>query len=294
MKPHHRVMIVDDDSTNISVLRTLLEPSFTVQISKSGKHAIMLASHTKPDLILLDILMPDVDGYTVCQSLKTDENTKHIPVIFITSKCSNHDEAKGLSLGAIDYITKPFRPDIVKARVNAHLALKLYQEQLVKREQESALILSETNKALEKKSHDLYKTDIALNVILEKTERNEQSLREKLLYKLQGQLSPYLDKLENENNPAARRAAINSIKQTINILSNTSSLDKQTIQQKLSPTEIKIANWIKQGKSTKEISKLTKLVEKTVYWHRNNIREKLGLSNQKQSLRSFLISIDEK
>lgn len=123
------ILIIDDEVTNISVLNELLQPHYNVLFAKDGKTGIKIASSTsRPDLILLDIIMPDLDGYQVIKLLKSDEYTSKIPVIFITAKGLEEDEAKGFELGAVDYITKPFKPVVVKARIKSHLELKRHRE----------------------------------------------------------------------------------------------------------------------------------------------------------------------
>jgi PleD family two-component response regulator len=123
------ILIIDDEVTNISVLNELLQPHYNVLFAKDGKTGIKIASSTsKPDLILLDIIMPDLDGYQVIKLLKSDEYTSKIPIIFITAKGQEEDEAKGFELGAVDYITKPFKPVVVKARIKSHLELKRHRE----------------------------------------------------------------------------------------------------------------------------------------------------------------------
>jgi len=123
------ILIIDDEVTNIAVLNELLQPHYNVLFAKDGKTGIKIASSTsRPDLILLDIIMPDMDGYQVIKLLKSDEYTSKIPVIFITAKGLEEDEAKGFELGAVDYITKPFKPVVVKARIKSHLELKRHRE----------------------------------------------------------------------------------------------------------------------------------------------------------------------
>lgn len=120
-----RVIIVDDERSNINILVELLSSECKTIVAKNGQQALQRAlSHEPPDLILLDILMPEMDGYEVCRRLKQNEKTRDIPVIFITSKTEVEDEAKGFELGAVDYITKPFHRHIVLARVRTHLQLK--------------------------------------------------------------------------------------------------------------------------------------------------------------------------
>jgi len=119
------VLIVDDEPANISLLNEVLKTDYRIMVAKDGKRALLVAqSNPPPDLILLDIVMPELDGYEVLKRLKADEDTKNIPIIFVTSKNKDEDETKGLEMGAVDYIHKPFNPAVVKARVRAHLELK--------------------------------------------------------------------------------------------------------------------------------------------------------------------------
>ncbi|MBK8523682.1 MAG: two-component system response regulator [Betaproteobacteria bacterium] len=119
------IMVVDDTPDNLSLMNLLLKDHYNVRIANSGERALKLAAiGSPPDLILLDIMMPGMDGYEVCQYLKADPKMRDIPVIFLTAKNETDDEKKGLELGAIDYITKPISPAIVLARVKTHLALK--------------------------------------------------------------------------------------------------------------------------------------------------------------------------
>lgn len=118
------ILVVDDQPENIQVLSDILRDRHTVLAAKNGEKALAAISRNKPDLVLLDIMMPGIDGYEVCRRIKASEDTQDIPVIFITALSDASDETKGLELGAIDYITKPFTPAIVKARVRNHLALR--------------------------------------------------------------------------------------------------------------------------------------------------------------------------
>nr|WP_295078876.1 two-component system response regulator [uncultured Roseateles sp.] len=119
------VLVVDDTPDNLSLMSELLKDLYKVKVANSGEKALKIAaSANPPDLILLDIMMPGLDGYAVCTQLKADAQTRHIPVIFLTAKNEIEDEKRGLDLGAVDYITKPISPPIVLARVQTQLALK--------------------------------------------------------------------------------------------------------------------------------------------------------------------------
>ena len=119
------VLVVDDTPENITLMAGLLRDLYRVKVATSGEKALRIAAEDPPpDLILLDIMMPHMDGYEVCRRIKADERTRGIPVIFLTAKATVEDERIGLELGAVDYITKPISPPIVLARIRTHLDLK--------------------------------------------------------------------------------------------------------------------------------------------------------------------------
>lgn len=127
----HVILIVDDNPENLTVLGEMLRPHYRVLVATSGERALALASaQPMPDLILLDVMMPGMNGFQVLAALQSGEDTRHIPVIFTTAMRTTEAEERGLKLGAADYITKPLRPAIVLARVHAHLELKLAQDRL--------------------------------------------------------------------------------------------------------------------------------------------------------------------
>lgn len=118
------VLIIDDSPINIEHLAQVLKSEYNIKVANSGETGIKAAREQRPDLILLDIVMPNMDGYEVCRRLKAGDGTRKIPIIFISTKTEMEDETRGLELGAVDYITKPFRTPIVRARVRTHIQLK--------------------------------------------------------------------------------------------------------------------------------------------------------------------------
>ena len=130
MKQQQKILIVDDVIINLHLLDGLLKADYTVLMAKNGQQALQLAREHHPDLVLLDVVMPEMDGFAVLQALRHDARTKNIPVIFITGQDRPEDEAQGLLRGAVDYITKPLNEVIVKARVATHLKLERQRRML--------------------------------------------------------------------------------------------------------------------------------------------------------------------
>lgn len=152
MNDPSKILIIDDERFHLNVIVDLLDSEYKIVVAKGAQKGLEMAkSDPLPDLILLDVLMPEMDGYDVCKKLKANTKTRHIPVIYLTVKGDVADEAHGFGLGAVDYITKPFSPPIVRARVKTHLSLsralwKLEQqnEHLEERIAERTLEISRT------------------------------------------------------------------------------------------------------------------------------------------------------
>lgn len=141
------ILVVDDDP-NIALLVQMTltkKPFYRVTIASNGREALEKVAQSQPDLILLDIMMPDMDGFEVCRRIKQEERTKFIPIIMISAKSEISDKLHGMDIGANDYITKPFNPEELLARVGAHLRIKTLEEELAsKKELEAALKMSVT------------------------------------------------------------------------------------------------------------------------------------------------------
>jgi sigma-B regulation protein RsbU (phosphoserine phosphatase) len=151
-----KVLIVDDTPQNIHVLMETLKDSYKIVAATSGAKALQLATREPlPDLILLDVMMPEMSGYEVCEQLKKDPLTERIPVIFVTALHEAGDEEKGLELGALDFITKPFHPALVKARVRNQLELKRHRDHLEEEVQRRTQELLASNLARQKLENEL-------------------------------------------------------------------------------------------------------------------------------------------
>jgi diguanylate cyclase (GGDEF)-like protein len=164
------ILLVDDEVSNIEILSAVLEEEYELCFATSGEEAIEIARTTLPDLVLLDVLMPGLDGYEVCRQLKADPLLTDIPVIFTTALGDQEAEVKGLLLGAIDYVTKPISPIVVQARVRNHLELKRMRDELAQMAVTDALTgLGNRRKlarALEQETTKLSRREELLSVII--------------------------------------------------------------------------------------------------------------------------------
>ena len=142
-----RILVVDDEPNNLQLLRQILKNKYHISLATSGAQALELAKKFEPDLILLDVMMPDMDGYETCVRLKCDEATARIPVLFVTAKTEMADEKRGFDVGCVDYLTKPVSAPIVHARVAAHLALYDQQRQFEIQLEQRTAELAESQKA---------------------------------------------------------------------------------------------------------------------------------------------------
>lgn len=129
-KNNNTLLIVDDESTNIAVLNAILSPQYQVKVALNGPDAIKIASLTQPNLILLDIIMEDMDGFSVCKALKSESQTQNIPIIFVTGLTDQQTERKALEYGAVDIFNKPYSAPLLLKRLENHFLLASYQAKL--------------------------------------------------------------------------------------------------------------------------------------------------------------------
>lgn len=149
-KEKNTVLLVDDIPANIKILVGALRENYRLIVATNGRDALKAAHEKQPDLILLDVMMPDMDGYEVCKTLKTRPETASIPIIFVTAMDEEKDETRGFLLGAVDYIVKPVNPVIVKARVQTHIALRMAQRELQRhRDELEEMVLERTRELRE-------------------------------------------------------------------------------------------------------------------------------------------------
>ncbi len=156
----YKLLVIDDDKAHLTLLQAILEKEYTVHIATSGKDGLETATSVIPDLILLDVSMPGMDGYEVCSNLKSDKRTRHIPIIFITAKTKGDDEYKGLSIGAVDYIVKPFNSQILNAKIASHLKFRTVRNELQHRLEEQEKYIKVLKEEIANDDRYLMETDI--------------------------------------------------------------------------------------------------------------------------------------
>ena len=184
------ILVVDDTRENLTVIGELLQPFYRVRVANSGLRALRVAqSEPRPDLILLDVMMPEMDGYAVLQALRADPGTRDIPVIFVTAMDGDADEEHGLAMGAVDYVTKPVRPAILLARVRTHLELKEARDWL--KDQNGYL---EAQVARRTRENELIK-DVSLHALAMLTEKRDNETGNHL-YRTQAYVAALMRRLE--------------------------------------------------------------------------------------------------
>jgi sigma-B regulation protein RsbU (phosphoserine phosphatase) len=189
------VLVVDDTPANIKILMETLKDDYRIVAAVNGQRALQLAaSEPTPDIILLDVMMPEMDGYEVCAKLKADSRTRDIPIIFVTAMSDTQDETKGFELGAVDYITKPISPPVVSARVKNHLELKMARELL----RNQNLILERRVEERTREVLELQRSEFELRVAKEKVE-NELNIAAQIQKSiLPSSFPPFPDRKEFE------------------------------------------------------------------------------------------------
>jgi DNA-binding response OmpR family regulator/DNA-binding CsgD family transcriptional regulator len=275
------VLVIDDDALYVRFMKlTLEEHGYRARTAASGEAGLQSVQENRPDIILLDLVMPDLDGYEVCRRLKADPLSTDIPVIFLSGFGSPQEKVRAFEAGGVDYIVKPYSRIELLARLRTHLALQRMRNNLAKE-------VRKRTAELEEKNQELQETNIVLKRLLGEIEQEKKKLGRIMQLNIERLILPDLDRTVQA--PAEERVRLrNLIRSNLLDLVRPLGCEREDIYSLLTPTDLRVLNLIRRGKRTKEIAELLTLSPQTVATHRKNIRKKLNLSGKKINLASFL------
>ena len=291
-----KILAVDDDQTYLNSTSLLLKkllPECIVITAQSGRDGIEKAKTGMPDTILLDLNMPELNGFEVCKELKSDVATRHIPIIMLTGVGTEiENRVKGLETGADAYLTKPFHSHELTAQIKAMLRIKKTVSQLTKYKQSLETELEERKAELESKTQHLNEIDGALKVLLRQRDEDKANFQEDILLNLKQLVIPYLETLRRSRLGKDQSSLLGILESNLNDIASPFVRKMSSSYLNLTPMEIRIADLVREGKTNKEIAELLTVSVHTVITHRRNLRNKLGLRNKKTNLTSYLLSLE--
>ncbi len=298
------ILIADDNPDYLEMLENFLTSigHQQVTLTQDGLAAICLLEQNTFDIVITDIKMPHMDGIQLIHHIKA-----HAPltdIMVITGYISEYSFNDIIKAGAIEYLTKPFTKDEFEAKLNrvirernfvTVLRKEILERKQVEKELRQArdgleIQVEERTKALERQKARLEQTNTALKILLDKREQDKQDLGDQVIAQVKQLIDPYLNMLRSSDLNDEQSALLDIIAANLQEIVSPFAKTFSAMQSRLTPTEIKIANLIKQGMTTKDIAALLKSSPGTVDIHRKNIRKKCGLANKKLNLRSFLLS----
>jgi DNA-binding NarL/FixJ family response regulator len=319
MKDKPVILVVDDEPQNIELLEAYLVPQgYEIVKAANGEEALGKLSGNQIDLILLDVKMPDMDGFEVTRRVRQDNTHRLLPIILVTVLRETEDRVKGIEAGCDDFISYPVDKMELLARVRSLLKVKAYNDLMsnYRKELESGVIrkteelkhalenlqqditerkqaeeaLSKSEKELKSKTENLEEVNAALNVLLKRVEEGRIELEEKILSNIRELVLPYIDRLKKTQLSDHQASYLIVIETNLDNIASSFLYHLKMRYLNLTHREVQVASLVKEGKSTKEIAKLLNIATKTVVFHRNSIRNKLGLKNQKANLRAQLLT----
>jgi DNA-binding NarL/FixJ family response regulator len=319
MKDKPVILVVDDEPQNIELLEAHLVPQgYEIVKAANGEEALGKLSDTQIDLILLDVKMPDMDGFEVTRRVRQDNTHRLLPIILVTVLRETQDRVKGIEAGCDDFISYPVDKMELLARVRSLLKVKAYndlmsnyrkelesevtgrteelkhalenlQQDITKRKQAEEA-LSKSEKELKSKTENLEEVNAALNVLLKRVEEGRIELEEKISSNIRELVLPYIDRLKKTQLSDHQASYVMVIETNLDNIASSFLYHLKMRYLNLTHRELQVASLVKEGKSTKEIAELLNIAIKTVVFHRNSLRNKLGLKNQKANLRAHLLT----
>lgn len=272
------IMIIDDHPDSLQLLSTILKAQgFKVRQALNGRVALAAIQQHLPDLIILDIRMPDMDGFEVCRQLKNNEMTSGIPVIFISGMGKSEDKIQAFEVGGQDYIAKPFDGTEVLARVKLQLELSSIKQNLEDMVQQRTSKLESANTAME--------------VLLEHRQTERRKFEENVISHIDSLVFPYLKRLQKTDQDSLQASLTGIIESNLKEITSQFSAKLYSRALGLTRREMEIAALIKNGKTNADMGDILCISEHSVSFHRQNLRKKLGLCGQKVNLVAYLNEI---
>lgn len=295
-RPQHNCILVVDDELGIRMTleRLLLKWKFRVIAAENGSQAMEMMQHDVPDAVITDLFMPRMDGFELLKNLH--ETAPLLPVIVISGQGDRGDVIEALRLGAWDYLYKP-----IEKVSFLHFAVKrvlekaqLLSENQVYRNELETLVARKSDELLHQqqvlieKTVNLDKANGALKSLLDQRETEKKAIEQNMVSNLKRFVIPYLDELEKLSLDKRSASYLNIIRTNISQLICSTSNNLGGAYRELTPMEVKVADFIRQGQSTKSIAAALNISPSTVEKHRNKIRKKFGISNKKINLQTYL------
>lgn len=291
------VLVVDDVMDNLQLFGKLLEPlKVDISFASSARKALDMLESLAPDLIVLDIIMPEMDGFELCEIIKKKESIKDIPIIFLSAKDNIEDIMKGFTLGARDYITKPFMQEELTARVSTQLDIRAKELKLRELNQNLEKMVADRTAELSEKKEKLAEYGTTLKVLLENRDKDRKRIEKRIIDNVCDMVLPTMNKLKNTYLDNRQIMLLNqSIRSLQDIVSPLmSNLNNTLGLYGFTSAELNIIKHIIKGMRSSEISEALNLSESTVNFHRNNIRGKLNLKNKSVNLYIYLNQLASK
>jgi DNA-binding response OmpR family regulator len=275
------VLIVDDDkAVQLTIKFAVQSANYQVRTASGGHEALKLVQEKAPDIILLDLVMPELDGYEVCRRLKAAPGSAKIPVIFLSGLVSAEEKVKAFEAGGIDYIVKPCSTIELIVRLRTHLTLQRIQNSL-------AAEVRKRTRELKQRNQELLETNMALKRLLHGLEEEKQELTQVVFKNVNQLILPDLNRMV-EAPIQQRRQLRDTIHTNLQDLPVPVTGEHIEAYWLLTPTELRILNCIRQGSSSKEIAKMLNVSSHTVATHRKNIRKKMNICGKKINLTTFI------
>lgn len=291
------VLVIDDMMDNLQLFGKLLIPlKVDISFASSARKALDILESLSPDLIVLDIIMPEMDGFELCEALKKKESTKDIPIIFLSAKDNINDIIKGFTLGARDYITKPFMQAELVSRVTTQLDIRAKELKLGELNKHLEKIVADRTAELFEKKEKLLEYNTTLKVLLENRNKDRKSIEKRIIDNVCDLVLPTIHKLKKTSLNSRQMILLN---QCIESLQNIVSPLMSNLNDALglfgfTSAELNIVKYIIKGMRTCEISEILNLSESTVNFHRSNIRHKLNIKNKRVNLYIYLNQLTSK